>query len=175
MVSFVCDGCQDTVKKPKLAQHYQRYAFQILFALLVTPTEPIPDVLNPFRCRSAFTCVDCQTMFSGTSWESHSSCITEEQKTHGSLYRGPKNKVRHIFLPTPFISSATGIAALYRENCGIDVFCLFFNFFIRWRYSRTSRMATHNRSSNPTRRSLQTPRQPPRRRKRSRARSANVK
>lgn len=54
MVSFVCDGCGDVVKKPKLAQHYN-------------------------RCYSPFTCLDCSVQFA-TPKDAHSSCITEEEK-----------------------------------------------------------------------------------------------
>ncbi|XP_049847796.1 uncharacterized protein LOC126304668 [Schistocerca gregaria] len=55
MVSFICDGCQDTVKKSKLQQHYN-------------------------RCGEDFNCIDCHQRFSGRSWISHTSCISEEEK-----------------------------------------------------------------------------------------------
>ena len=54
MVSFVCDGCGDVVKKPKLQQHYN-------------------------RCFSPVTCLDCSTQF-GSPKEAHSSCMTEDEK-----------------------------------------------------------------------------------------------
>ena len=63
MVSFVCDYCQETLKKAKLRNH-------------------------ALRCRNAqFSCVDCYTTFSGNDYEKHTSCITEEQKFHGKLYK----------------------------------------------------------------------------------------
>ena len=59
MPSFVCDVCQETVKKPKLDQHKQ-------------------------RCRMAsFSCIDCYKSFKGDEYRSHTSCITEVQKYHG--------------------------------------------------------------------------------------------
>lgn len=58
MPSFVCDYCQETLKKAKLDQHAQ-------------------------RCRQAvFSCIDCHTNFKGTEYRAHFSCITEVQKYH---------------------------------------------------------------------------------------------
>lgn len=58
MPSFVCDYCQETLKKAKLDQHTQ-------------------------RCRNAsFSCIDCYKSFQGTEYRSHFSCISEEQKYH---------------------------------------------------------------------------------------------
>jgi uncharacterized FlaG/YvyC family protein len=58
MPSFVCDYCQETLKKAKLDQHAQ-------------------------RCRQAiFSCIDCHTNFKGTDYRAHFSCITEVQKYH---------------------------------------------------------------------------------------------
>ena len=54
MVSFNCDGCGDVVKKPKLAQHYN-------------------------RCYAPFTCLDCSVQFA-TPKDAHTSCITEDEK-----------------------------------------------------------------------------------------------
>ena len=67
MVSFSCESCQDTIKKPKLEQHLK-------------------------RCRNAmFTCIDCYQTFQGNSYKSHSSCISEEQKVQKTIYQ-PKKK-----------------------------------------------------------------------------------
>ena len=58
MPSFVCDYCQETLKKAKLDQHAQ-------------------------RCRNAcFSCIDCYKTFKGTDYRQHFSCITEVQKYH---------------------------------------------------------------------------------------------
>ncbi|ORY23051.1 hypothetical protein BCR39DRAFT_550169 [Naematelia encephala] len=65
MVSFQCDGCADTVKKPKLDQHRQ-------------------------RCWASFTCLDCSTTFQGQTYKSHTSCVTEAEKYQGALYKAPK-------------------------------------------------------------------------------------
>jgi hypothetical protein len=54
MVSFVCENCQETVKKPKLAVHSR-------------------------KCRgSKYSCIDCYAIFPAQN--SHTSCITEVQK-----------------------------------------------------------------------------------------------
>lgn len=59
MPSFVCDVCQETLKKPKLDAHTQ-------------------------RCRGAsFSCIDCYKSFKGTEYRQHFSCITEVEKYHG--------------------------------------------------------------------------------------------
>ncbi|KAI3654849.1 hypothetical protein MP228_000229 [Amoeboaphelidium protococcarum] len=63
MVSFVCNQCQETIKKPKLDQHAQ-------------------------RCRGAtFSCIDCSTDFYGTEYRNHTSCISEAEKYQKSLYK----------------------------------------------------------------------------------------
>ncbi|KAJ1805271.1 hypothetical protein LPJ75_005359 [Coemansia sp. RSA 2598] len=66
MVSFVCNHCQETLKKPKLDMHTQ-------------------------RCRYAsFSCIDCGVDFAGTSYRQHTSCISEAEKYEGKLYKGNK-------------------------------------------------------------------------------------
>ncbi|KAJ2862076.1 hypothetical protein GGH94_004493 [Coemansia aciculifera] len=56
MVSFVCNYCQATLKKPKLDQHAQ-------------------------RCYNAtFSCIDCNTDFVDDAYRQHTACMTEEQK-----------------------------------------------------------------------------------------------
>lgn len=60
MVSFVCDACQETLKKAKLDAHKARCRF------------------------AAFSCIDCSTSFSGRDYAAHTSCITEVQKHHGA-------------------------------------------------------------------------------------------
>ncbi|GAA6007145.1 hypothetical protein JCM10207_001524 [Rhodosporidiobolus poonsookiae] len=68
MVSFSCENCGDILKKPKLDQHTG-------------------------RCRGAyFTCIDCNTTFEGTSYRAHTSCMSEEQRYHKSVYKPPKGK-----------------------------------------------------------------------------------
>lgn len=59
MVSFVCDKCQETVKKPKLDVHR-------------------------IRCRNTcFSCVDCSVDFYNCDYRQHTSCITEVEKYQG--------------------------------------------------------------------------------------------
>ncbi|KAK3942191.1 hypothetical protein QBC46DRAFT_257040 [Diplogelasinospora grovesii] len=82
MVSFSCEACGDVLTKKKLDPHRN-------------------------RCRGCtFTCIDCMVHFPGTEYRAHTSCMTEEQKYHGSLYKGNK-KVK----TTP----SAGTAAQQRE------------------------------------------------------------
>ncbi|KAI1614181.1 hypothetical protein EDD37DRAFT_466633 [Exophiala viscosa] len=67
MVSFQCEGCGDVLTKKKLDSHRN-------------------------QCRAPFTCLDCMTTFQGTSYKSHTSCITEDQKYQGALYREKPSK-----------------------------------------------------------------------------------
>ncbi|KKK14574.1 hypothetical protein ARAM_006315 [Aspergillus rambellii] len=51
--------------------------------------------LDPHRnqCRGAnFTCLDCMVNFQGTQYRSHTSCISEDQKYQGALYREKPGK-----------------------------------------------------------------------------------
>ena len=68
MVSFSCSQCGDIVTKKKLDSHCN-------------------------RCRGAsFTCLDCMVDFHGTDYRLHTSCMTEDQKYQGALYREKPNK-----------------------------------------------------------------------------------
>ncbi|KAL8370702.1 hypothetical protein RB595_000864 [Gaeumannomyces hyphopodioides] len=68
MVSFSCENCGDVMTKKKLDPHRN-------------------------RCRGAtFTCIDCMTHFYGVDYRSHTSCISEEQKYQGALYKPKKGK-----------------------------------------------------------------------------------
>lgn len=57
MPSFICDTCQETIKKPKLDEHSA-------------------------RCRGArFSCIDCFKNFANRQeYSQHTSCITEVEK-----------------------------------------------------------------------------------------------
>ncbi|KAI0633218.1 hypothetical protein C8Q77DRAFT_771735 [Trametes polyzona] len=70
MVSFQCDACGDTVKKPKLDKHRM-------------------------SCQSSFTCLDCSTTFAGPAqYKGHTTCISEAEKYQKGLYKGPKVQSR---------------------------------------------------------------------------------
>jgi len=58
MVSFVCEVCQDVVKKNQIDNHCRQ------------------------KCPSSwnFTCVDCNQCFAGFDYSQHNSCITEAEK-----------------------------------------------------------------------------------------------
>ncbi len=65
MVFFVCNGCNESLKKNQVDRHAS-------------------------RCRDcwAVTCVDCSVTFPGNEYASHTSCVSEAQKYEGSLYKG---------------------------------------------------------------------------------------
>ncbi|CAN8099415.1 unnamed protein product [Discula destructiva] len=68
MVSFQCEACGDVLTKKKLDPHRN-------------------------RCRGAtFSCIDCMVQFYGTEYRTHTSCMTEEQKYQGALYKPKKAK-----------------------------------------------------------------------------------
>ena len=71
MVSFTCEQCQDTINKPRIAQHIQ-------------------------RCRGAwyFSCLDCFGNFDGDTVKNHTSCVTEDQRYQGKLYKPKTGPVR---------------------------------------------------------------------------------
>lgn len=68
MVSFSCEACGDVLTKKKLDGHRN-------------------------QCRSAvFTCLDCQKTFHGVEYRAHTSCISEDQKYQGALYKEKPTK-----------------------------------------------------------------------------------
>ena len=72
MVSFVCDTCQETLKKQKLDAHKS-------------------------RCYNAvYSCIDCSKTFQGTDYKAHTSCITEVEK-----YQKPKLQAAKTAIPAP--------------------------------------------------------------------------
>ncbi|OAA74029.1 Zinc finger domain-containing protein, C2H2, LYAR-type [Cordyceps fumosorosea ARSEF 2679] len=68
MVSFSCEECGDVLTKKKLDPHRN-------------------------RCHGAtFTCIDCMVHFPGVQYRSHTSCMTEDQKYQGALYKEKPKK-----------------------------------------------------------------------------------
>ncbi|KNC78984.1 hypothetical protein SARC_08599 [Sphaeroforma arctica JP610] len=65
MVFFQCDGCGEALKKAKVANH---------------------------GCRAAVSCIDCNVVFEGNSYNQHSSCVSEAQRYQGALYKGASAK-----------------------------------------------------------------------------------
>ncbi|OAQ84305.1 Zinc finger domain-containing protein, C2H2, LYAR-type [Purpureocillium lilacinum] len=54
--------------------------------------------LDPHRSRchgASFTCIDCMVHFQGVQYRSHTSCITEDQKYQGALYKEKNKKQKH--------------------------------------------------------------------------------
>ncbi|KAK2586873.1 hypothetical protein KPH14_009810 [Odynerus spinipes] len=64
MVVFTCNNCGETLKKPRVAKHYQ------------------------FQCRSKpnLTCVDCLKDFHDQEYIQHTKCITEAERYGGKDY-----------------------------------------------------------------------------------------
>jgi cell growth-regulating nucleolar protein len=69
MPSFVCDGCQDVFKKPKIEAHLYRCPYA-----------------------TSISCVDCYQVWSDEGFRTHTQCVSEEQKTRGPYYKPPKAK-----------------------------------------------------------------------------------
>ncbi|CAM9492461.1 unnamed protein product [Choristocarpus tenellus] len=71
MVYFVCETCNETLKKAKVERHFG-------------------------SCKGCWgmTCIDCNVVFEGQDYREHSSCLTEDQKYQGALYKAPKAKVK---------------------------------------------------------------------------------
>lgn len=68
MVSFICDNCQATIKKPKVIQHFQ-------------------------SCYTgSVSCIDCSESFDSKTVMQHTQCISEAQKYQGKLYNGNKKQ-----------------------------------------------------------------------------------
>ncbi|OWZ20695.1 hypothetical protein PHMEG_0004871 [Phytophthora megakarya] len=78
MVFFVCEGCNETLKKNKVDAHAG-------------------------RCRNcwAVSCVDCSVVFEGNDYAGHTSCISEAEKYEKSLFQGDKNKSKTGKKQTP--------------------------------------------------------------------------
>ena len=68
MVFFVCEDCNETLKRLKVAAH-----------------------LCKCSC-SAITCVDCNKSFYDDSYLQHSTCMSEAERYEGNLYKAPKKK-----------------------------------------------------------------------------------
>ncbi|CAM9840678.1 unnamed protein product, partial [Sphacelaria rigidula] len=45
-----------------------------------------------YSCRNCWgvTCVDCNHTFEGESFREHTSCVSEDQKYQGALFKAPK-------------------------------------------------------------------------------------
>ena len=78
MVFFVCEGCNETVKKNKVDSHAS-------------------------RCRNcwAVSCVDCSVVFEGNDYAAHTSCMSEAEKYEKSLFTGDKHKQKRNTKQTP--------------------------------------------------------------------------
>jgi hypothetical protein len=70
MVFFVCEHCNETVKKNQVDKHV-------------------------LKCRNCYavTCVDCSQSFYGNDYITHTVCVTEAEKYEKTLYK-PKNNIK---------------------------------------------------------------------------------
>jgi cell growth-regulating nucleolar protein len=70
MVFFVCEGCNETLKKNQVDKHVG-------------------------KCRNCYavTCVDCSVTFYENDYAAHLTCVSEAEKHHGSLYVATKTKL----------------------------------------------------------------------------------
>ena len=67
MVFFVCEGCNESLKKSQVDSHASRCS----------------------SCHSV-TCVDCNITFPGDTYRSHTSCVSEAERYERTVYRGVK-------------------------------------------------------------------------------------
>ncbi|KAJ1632328.1 hypothetical protein T492DRAFT_989610 [Pavlovales sp. CCMP2436] len=69
MVFFVCEVCNESLKKNKVETH-------------------------SYSCKNCWVliCVDCNKSFNGDTYAAHTSCMTEAQRYEGKLYDGKSNK-----------------------------------------------------------------------------------
>eukprot|EP00474_Spongospora_subterranea_P010370 CRZ10828.1 hypothetical protein [Spongospora subterranea] len=94
MVSFCCDGCNETLKKQKVASHY---------------------------CGSrSVSCIDCSTTFYDDEYASHTSCISEAAKHQKGLYREKKKVQKSVpkVIVTKTIPTFPNDPAKISEDCG---------------------------------------------------------
>ncbi len=106
MVSFVCEACQETLKKPKLDQHKS-------------------------RCRNAmYTCLDCNTTFEGISYRQHTQCISEAEKYEKSLFKKrkqnnqqneQKNKQAKVQDPEPVVEKVEPVVETPKKEAAASV------------------------------------------------------
>jgi cell growth-regulating nucleolar protein len=96
MVYFICSACQETLKKPAVEKH-------------------------TWHCRSCWTltCVDCSKEFHGQEYAAHLTCISEEEKYQGALYKpkggkkGAKADPQEVW--TEQIARAAATAPRFKE------------------------------------------------------------
>ncbi len=69
MVFFICDHCNETLKKNQVDKHC-------------------------FKCRmcESVTCVDCSVTFYGNDYAVHTTCVSEAEKYEKSLYKPKQGK-----------------------------------------------------------------------------------
>lgn len=68
MVFFTCDKCGEALKKNQVEKHN-------------------------YRCRfPTYSCIDCNKVFTSTSYTEHVKCISEDQKYGGKSYVAKENK-----------------------------------------------------------------------------------
>ncbi|KAF2876331.1 hypothetical protein BDV95DRAFT_222720 [Massariosphaeria phaeospora] len=92
MVSFSCENCGDVLTKKKLDGHRN-------------------------QCHGAsFTCLDCMVHFQGNSYKSHTSCISEDQKYQGKLYKEKKPNSQHQKRDSGYQNSQALVPHAYVED-----------------------------------------------------------
>eukprot|EP01040_Poterioochromonas_malhamensis_P001248 gene1248-1323_t len=86
MVFFVCEGCNETLKKNQVDKH-------------------------AYSCRSchAVTCVDCSVTFYGNDYAAHITCISEAEKYEGSLYKPKAAKLKPQDIWNALIEEVVGL------------------------------------------------------------------
>ena len=89
MVTFICENCDQTLKKNQVDRHL-------------------------YQCRAPprFVCLDCNKIFLGSDYKSHTSCISEQEKTMGQFYKPKKQPQSNQMNQT----STASIPTIPKEN-----------------------------------------------------------
>ena len=87
MVFFVCEVCNETLKRAKVEAHLSRCWTQ------------------------GVTCVDCNVTFDRKSYHAHSTCISESEKYEGIFKKTPKKESAQDLWNETMASAATGAPA----------------------------------------------------------------
>lgn len=91
MPSFVCESCNDVVKKSTVKKHR-------------------------FQCdAAAFSCIDCNRTFVGADVDAHTACISEAEKYQGALFTPKKRAnaatLKHATSSPSLVASSIAHAA----------------------------------------------------------------
>lgn len=97
MVYFSCSGCNESLKKPKVAKH-----------------------LSFCRRCHMLTCLDCQKDFTPQSYVTHNQCVSELEKYSGRNYVEPANANKGQKKQLNWMDSVRSAVAMYPQQHSLD-------------------------------------------------------